>query len=822
MTKEPVELLAPAGSIDAFRAAAAAGADAVYLGAKGFNARAQAQNFSDGELITAIDDAHVQGMKVYLVLNTLIGENEIQEAAMMASFAYREGIDGIIVQDLGLVSLLRKIVPQMPIHASTQMTIHNIDGVRAAQKLGLSRVVLSRELSVEEIREITEKTDIQVEVFIHGALCISRSGQCLLSSFIGGRSGNRGRCAQPCRLPWKNDKAGLHGDYLLSPRDLMTLELLPDLISAGISSLKIEGRMKSPEYVAAAVMVYRKYLDLAMSNPTQYRVDQQDIRMLEQVFNRGGFTTGYLQGRDFRSLMSTEHPKHWGVPVGKVLHPDGDTRSRFSGSAGDRLARIKFSAQTHMGDGLEIRDAVNSNPSAIVSVMMKSNTHVKTAYPGDSLLVGNFKMDPVPGSLVYKTYDKELMTFLTGFTNKQTQRVPVSGQFYLMVGEKPSLKVWDSDGNTVSVEGEASVQAAEKKAFSSERAADQLKKTADTPYYFHDLKIITDNRSYIPVAVINGLRRQALDFLSDRRKSSHKRVNPTQNYFDLEHFPGNTPKLTKKRGISLYFYRAPQSFNWEGLRAERVYLPITEPEMFDTAKTHGVGAYAWLPSVLSDRQMDAYVLRLGSIQKKLDGILVGNPGILYRMREAFPGLPVVLDFQMNVFNSLAIETVKEFEPASVTLSLELSMESITQIKSPEIPLEVYVYGEIPVMLMEYCPSSDQGSCVGKCGSCQRTSGYLIDRLGKHFLYETDPALKRTTLFNSSRMMLEDTCPLLNSDVVQLRIGIMDECSDDIHELCRFYHEQWVEGRADAKLDPSLMEKLKKRGLTRGHFYRGVE
>ena len=173
MTKEPVELLAPAGSIDAFRAAAAAGADAVYLGAKGFNARAQAQNFSDGELITAIDDAHVQGMKVYLVLNTLIGENEIQEAAMMASFAYREGIDGIIVQDLGLVSLLRKIVPQMPIHASTQMTIHNIDGVRAAQKLGLSRVVLARELSVEEIREITEKTDIQVEVFIHGALCIS-------------------------------------------------------------------------------------------------------------------------------------------------------------------------------------------------------------------------------------------------------------------------------------------------------------------------------------------------------------------------------------------------------------------------------------------------------------------------------------------------------------------------------------------------------------------------------------------------------------------------------------------------------------------------
>jgi len=270
MIKKTIELLAPAGSPAAYRAAAAAGADAVYLGAKSFNARQQADNFGEAELESVIEDAHVRGIKVYFVLNTLIKNAEMEEACKLASFVYKKGIDAVIIQDLGLVGILKKYVPDLPVHASTQMTIHNTDGVKAALDLGIERIILSREHSLGEIKSIVSSTNAEIEVFAHGALCVSRSGQCLLSSFIGGRSGNRGRCAQPCRLPWSTDAKNVAGDYLLSPRDLMTLEILPELIDTGISALKIEGRMKSPEYVAAVVSVYRKYLDMAIQNTPRY------------------------------------------------------------------------------------------------------------------------------------------------------------------------------------------------------------------------------------------------------------------------------------------------------------------------------------------------------------------------------------------------------------------------------------------------------------------------------------------------------------------------------------------------------------------------
>lgn len=822
MDIKPIELLAPAGSPDAYKAAAAAGADAVYLGAKGFNARVQAQNFSDGDLVTVIDDAHIRGIKVYLVLNTLIGENEIQEAATLASFVYQQGIDGIIVQDLGLVKLLKEIAPQLPLHASTQMTLHNIDGVKAAHQLGIERVVLSRELTMEEIRDISINTGIQLEVFVHGALCISRSGQCLLSSFIGGRSGNRGRCAQPCRLPWKNEIASPSGKYLISPRDLMTLEFLPQLINTGVSSLKIEGRMKSPEYVAAVVMVYRKYLDMALSNPFGYKVDAQDICMLEQVFNRGGFTTGYLKGRNFQQLMSTEHPKHWGVPAGTVEQQEGSIRSKFGGGEDDRLVRIKLKTEIRMGDGLEIWDDRNDNPSAIISVMLRNNTHVKIAQPGDSLLVGNFKTDATEGSPVYKTYDKETMAFLSANIEKNTARVPVVGRFHLLVGEKPLFTVMDENGSEVSAEGKEITQEAASKPVTQERVEEQLKKTGDTPYYFREIHVNTDNKSYIPVSVINEMRRQALEILSDNRKTSSKRISTTQTHLDFSHFPGNTNKLTKHREIGLYFYKVPGDLSWQRLHAERVYLPITEPGLFDTARENGVEGYAWIPAVLSDHQLEGYVQKVASIRTKLDGVMVGNLGMLHRIRSTFPDIPVALDFQMNVFNSWAIEALKQFKPSSITLSVELNTDSISTIKSPEIPLEAYIYGEIPVMTLEYCPASEQGSCSEKCGKCDRSRGYLIDRMEKRFFYQTDPILRRTTLYNCSRLMLEDTRPLRNTDVTLLRIGVMDESPQEIHDLCRFYHEQWVEGKEEAALEPNFLKRLKERGLTKGHYFRGAD
>ena len=320
--KNKIELLAPVGNFDCLKAAVQNGADAVYLGASNFSARASATNFNYEDLKKAVEYAHIRNVKVHLALNTLIKNNELNSALELASYAYEIGIDAIIVQDLGLAQILLKNFPKMPIHASTQMTIHNLEGVLQAEKLGFSRVVLSRELSFDEIDYICRNSNIEIECFVHGALCISYSGQCLMSSIIGGRSGNRGKCAGTCRLPYElieiKENKTVEKGYLLSSKDVCTLDILPDLIDAGVKSFKIEGRMKSPEYVGIVTSIYRKYIDLAESNQ-QYIVDEEDRKKLMQIFNRGGFSTGYLKGKLGKNMMYTKKPNHIGIYAGDVI-----------------------------------------------------------------------------------------------------------------------------------------------------------------------------------------------------------------------------------------------------------------------------------------------------------------------------------------------------------------------------------------------------------------------------------------------------------------------------------------------------------------------
>lgn len=817
MKQKRIELLAPAGSPDAYRAAAAAGADAVYLGAKGFNARQHAQNFEECDLEAIIDDARIRGIKIYLVLNTLVNESEIQEAAKLASFVYQLGVDGIIVQDLGLVQIIKEMLPDLPIHASTQMTVHNTDGVKAAQAMGIDRIVLARELNLDEISKIVDNTGAEIEVFAHGALCISRSGQCLLSSFIGGRSGNRGRCAQPCRLPWRIDGYNAPGDYLLSPKDLMTLKVLPELIKTGISALKIEGRMKSPEYVAAVVMVYRKYLDMAMADPEHYSVDPADIRMLMQVFNRGGFTTGYLREQNRREMMCTEHPKNWGVLAGTVIKTEKQYQPRFGGRDEDRLVSIRLSEQLNMGDGLEIWDSKNQNPAAIISVMMKDGKHVKTAKAGDILLVGNFKSDASVGSPVYKTYDKALMESLSAFIQKNERRLPVTAEFRLFAGKKPELVINNFDGNSVLAVGDKEAQHAREKPTTAERAEEQLKKSGDTPYRIDSVRVLTDGKAFIPVSEINNIRRTALEKLTEIRKKPKKPRLPVKQYIPgiSSEFAGSSPK---QKVVSVFFYNITGHINWGGLNAFRVYLPINESDRLNEVKKHGIQGYLWIPPVLHDHQVEALIKKVKKNSDQADGFLVGNIGLLHRFRNEFPDIPAAVDFQMNIFNSRAIEAIKKYRPSSIMLSVELNIEAIKAIKSPNIALEAYVYGPIPVMTLEYCPGSSRGECSRKCGSCSGSRGFLTDRLDKRFMYKTDPVLQRTTLFNSSLLMLDDIRPLIDTNIEIFRIGIMDETSEEIEALCRFY--QACEGD-EVVAGAGLLPGIRGKSFTRGHYYRGV-
>ena len=360
-----IELLSPVGDFDCLKAAVQNGADSVYFGGSLFNARYNAHNFDADELKQAIQYAKLRNVKVDFTLNTLIKNNEFADAVELANYVYSLGVDAIIVQDLGLAKYLIKSFPDLPIHASTQMTIHNLHGVKELEELGFKRAVLSRELSLDEIQYICKNTNIEIETFIHGALCISYSGQCLFSSSIGARSGNRGKCAQPCRLPYKlfstnNQKQKLNQNksdtnknnincnndynnsnnnnnnnynnnnsnnnsndicldsgYLLSPRDLCGLNYIPQLINAGVSCLKIEGRMKSPEYVATVTKIYRKYIDLAYSQK-DYIIDQNDIDELMQVFNRGGFSSANFESTPNRNYVFKEKPNNIGIYIGNV------------------------------------------------------------------------------------------------------------------------------------------------------------------------------------------------------------------------------------------------------------------------------------------------------------------------------------------------------------------------------------------------------------------------------------------------------------------------------------------------------------------------
>lgn len=353
--------------MECLKAAVHNGANAVYLGCDLFSARANAKNFTLDELKEAINYAHIYNVQVHLTLNTLIKNNEFEDAISIVEKAYEYGIDAIIVQDLGLAKFIINNFPNLPVHASTQMTIHNLEGVLQAEKLGFSRVVLSRELSLDEIEYIAKHSSIEIEAFIHGALCICYSGQCLMSSLIGGRSGNRGKCAQPCRLPYEliQDHTKIDNGYLLSPKDVCSLELIPNFIESGVTSFKIEGRMKSPEYVATVTRIYRKYIDLYLDDKP-YQIDDQDKKDLLQVFNRGGFSTGHLSSSSNKDLIFKEKPNNMGIYIGNV--------SNYNSNKG----HITLS----LNDNLSIGDTItfeNESSKYTVSELMIKEKNVPTA-----------------------------------------------------------------------------------------------------------------------------------------------------------------------------------------------------------------------------------------------------------------------------------------------------------------------------------------------------------------------------------------------------------------------------------------------------------
>ncbi len=873
--EKKIELLAPAGDVDSLRAAVENGADAVYLGGKLFNARQSAGNFDLQEMEEALKYAHIRGASIYLTMNTLISDNEMKAAVEFAHGAYLAGIDGIIVQDPGFAHCINEMMPDLPLHASTQMTVHNLEGAKILERSGFKRVVLARELKLDEIRDIAAGTSLEVEVFIHGALCICYSGQCLMSSIIGGRSGNRGKCAQPCRLPYTllengKESSDSNARYLLSPKDLCTLPFINEIASSGIKSLKIEGRMKSPEYVATVVRIYRKYLDQITALPprndtvehTRLPADPfpeaesltpnaQDIHELTQIFNRGGFTGGYIAGNSGRELMCYEKPKNWGTFLGEVL----------SYNPREGTIQAKLNGSLAIGDGIEVWNGENENPGTIVTLIRSKGKTVKEASKADTVEIGNIKGKIVKGCKVYKTSDKRLLdTARESFQGRPRKRIGLKGEVLLKSKAVMSLKVQDEDGNEVIAEGTVMPEKALNRPLTRERLADQLGKTGATPFEFCGLAIRMEDGLSLPVSEINDIRRKALDELEhkrmkkysrDRNKSVEERMCALLPAIEGAR-TGNSscPSKADNTGtpprIALYFYEEDRKLEYDGFGADRLYIPfkaLLKPEnadRFSAIREAGTEIFLWIPSIMRGNYLKRIKEKIkDAASLGIDGILAGTPAILeFRseknsdagegaldLPEDIKSLKFMGDYSFNIFNTHSARIYQSMGFEGITPSVELNLGQIRELSCNAVmDTECIVYGRLPLMTSEYCPvGSVKSGCSSRreCGGCCSKGEFrLKDRLGIEFPVICDTMDCRSTILNSNVLFVPEALgKLADSGVSSLRLCIWDESGERIKELVSL-HKELARG-VDPKAYAPLIDQIKSEGFTKGHFYKGV-
>ena len=498
-----VELLAPAGDFSCLKAAIEAGCDAVYIGGKLFGARAFSSNFTDDEIIKAINYAHLFGVKIYVTTNTLIYDKEVERFLEYISFLHKNNVDAVIIQDLGMLDLVRQTFPNLEVHASTQMHIHNLDGASFMEKLGVKRVVLARETSISKIKEIKEKTNIDIEIFIHGALCVSYSGQCLMSSLIGNRSGNRGTCAGSCRQSYsivdENNNIILNNKYPLSMKDLCSLENLKTLLDIGVTSLKIEGRMKSSSYVYTVVKLYRLAIDSYYKNNNIY-IDEKELYNLNKIFNRE-FTKGFLFDEENNKVINMKRPNHQGVEIGKVINYKNN------------VATIKLNDEININDGLRIvgkKDiGVNVNNFYINSKL------VKTAKKGDIITIKvNDKVEK--DDKVLLTLDSKLNEEINNIISSNQRKVLVKAKFIAKEDKQITFELTDFI-NKVVVISENKVTKALNKPITKEEIKEKLNKIKDTVYKYESLDIEIDDNIFIPLNIINDLKRKAFEELNNKR-----------------------------------------------------------------------------------------------------------------------------------------------------------------------------------------------------------------------------------------------------------------------------------------------------------------
>ena len=694
-----MENLAPAGNREALERADAAGADAVYLGYAAFSARAGAGNFDRQELEEAIRYAHLRHMRVHVTVNTLVKDGELEAVTEVLRLLRDLHADAVLVQDLGVLKIIREQFPELAVHASTQMAIHNRTGVSWCKKQGITRAVLARECSLDEIRKCAE-AGIEIEVFGHGAQCVAVSGLCLFSSMVGERSGNRGRCAQPCRMGYSY--RGQWGAWL-SPRDVCLRDELPKLQEAGVASVKLEGRLKRPEYVSVVTESYRKGLD-SLDRGAFEKADEKEKEGLLQIFNRGGFMKGYALGCEDAGVIFPGAVNHQGIRIGKVESADG------------KLAKVRLEKDLRNGDGLALREGKDETGLVYAGP--------DTAAGGTATLRLRPDMKVKPGYDVYRLTDA---TQITAATAKKGRTVPADLYLRAMPGEALTLTTTDGE-STVTVTGET-VSAAKTRAATKEELIRNLAKTGETVFTARDVKAETEG-AFVPVSAVNAIRREALEQLAQKRISAFEQAN---SGFGIHH---SELKDASPKGFGIIPPQAYVRTKEQAETAREAGLRIAwEPEDYrkealDKLKTDiQPGDWLKLPDVCEEETLQG--LRRWASTKKalLGGIVLGSVGQMGidwpAAYGAGPAIPVM--------NRQAARLLLEEGCAFVTASPELTGPELKELLAGGEPIVTVVYGRTRLMLLHHCPARTALGLAKGHRDCRMCDEGSRDALAGHAL-----------------------------------------------------------------------------------------
>lgn len=804
MTK--VELLAPVGDWNCLKAAVQNGADAVYFGVEQFNARMYAANFNVEDMKQVIDYCKLRNVKTNLTLNTLLENCEFDNAVDLAKEAYKAGVDAIIVQDLGLAKYLIDNIPGLPIHASTQMTVHNLQGVLKLEKLGFDRVVLSRELSCEEIEYICKNCKVEIETFIHGALCICYSGQCLFSSVVGGRSGNRGKCAGPCRLPYElisenaetHERKSIDKGYLLSTKDLCGIAYLPRLIQAGVKCFKIEGRMKSPEYVATVTRIYRKYIDMVLNND-DFIIDEKDINDLMQVFNRGGFSDGHLNSKHNRNLIFPEKPSNIGIYLGTI--------KKYNSNKGH--ITLQLEEDLELGDSISVS---NEASKYLVSELMIKNVNQKKVSANTEVTIGRMKGNIKVGDKVYRISSKALSDFAkASYDNCENKKIPLNCTVTIKKNTPISMEI-STNKNTCYNELYSSIYVKEisnmipidalKTPISVERVVKQISKTTNTPFSFENITVLLDDGLYVPsISTLNELRRTALEKVEQEILSRAKRTLLDLSRKSKESIT-YTPNV-KNPKISVLFRQLDLDFDYTKLDKEKITNIYVSLELFISKKYSKVisyfsdnyNLYIYVPSIIKTNYKN---IALSTIEQavmiyNIKGFIVSNIGDFELLKKYSKDYEFIGNYTLNVFNNNTMEEYRKLGLSRITLSRELNQELIKEmLANANINTEMIVYGNLPLMASSYCFLGETNKCYPDCGTnCKKNNKYYLkDRLGFNFRVVPN-SIETVTLICNSKTLSVSTKDL---PVNFVRLDILDESINEINEAVdKAYNREKLEG-----------------------------